>query len=387
MADPVHKSSRRRRENERGIVSITMAVALIAIFGMAAIAVDFGRLFVVEAELQTAADSAAMAALQDLGDPDEAIATAIAYAEANHGDDGTIVEESDVEFGYWDEDNETFIVDGTGDEDHPVTAVRVTARRTDAGGNPVSNVFAPVLGIDTSNVVSQGTAALSFTTVDFEGLTPGALPLQLSDGAGVNGEYVPGSIGMESTSNWENSRDCPLIGGDRVCQRIFDGRCPGGCTGGDPDLNFPDQGNILIIQEHRCEPNHAPDDWEGPDDEWPSDVDYDGTNWPDNCQEKSPDDEARGGSIYFDFTTWGDGHVTVASMKLLDIEPHEIVHVTLWDADGNVLSEQQSGGPGDNNVMTWWLDPVSDVAYMEIELAGSGAIDDLGYLRDARLVG
>lgn len=378
--EDVAPSGRRRRRDlsardERGIVSITMAVALVALFGVAALGVDLGRLYVVESELQTAADAAAMAALQDLGDTEDAIDAAVAYAEANHADDGTILERDDVEFGYWDSENGEFIPAGSGDPDAEVTAVRVTTRRTDAGGNPVSNVFAPVLGIDTSNVVAQGVAALAMTTIDFEGLAPGSLPLELHHGAGVNGEYVTGSIGMQSESNHQNSSDCPIVGGVRTCQRIFDGTCAGGCTGGDPDLRFPEQGNLLIIQEHRC------------NGDWPSDVDYDGTNWPSNCQNKSPDDEAKGGSIYFDFTSFGEGHVTVASMKLLDVEPHEIVHVTLWDAAGNVLSEQQSGGPGDGQVLTWYLDAVSNVAYMEVELAGSGAIDDLGYLRDAKLVG
>ncbi|MEQ8719045.1 MAG: TadG family pilus assembly protein [Acidimicrobiales bacterium] len=362
-------------------MAVTMAVALVAIFGVAALAVDLGRLYVVEAELQTAADAAAMAALQDLGDLDDARNAAVTWAEANHDGEGPILTIDDVTFGYWDQEVGAFVAEGEGDPDNPVTAVRVTTRRSTGGGNPVSNFFAPVLGIDTTNVVAQGVAALSFTTVDFEGLPPGSLPLDLSHGAGINGEYVPGTIGIESESDHQNSRDCPTVEGVRTCQRIFDATCTGGCTGGDPDLRFPEQGNILIIQEHRCG-NGAPGNGY-----WPEDWDYDGTNWPDNCDPKAPDDEAKGGTLTFDFTAFADGTVTVASLKLLDVEPHEIAHVTLWDASGNVLSEQQSGGPGDGNSMTWWLDPVSNVARMEIELQGSGAIDDLGYLRDAVLVG
>ena len=56
---------------ERGAVIVTVALTLLFLLGFMGIALDFGRLFVVKTELQTAADSCALAAAQELdGGPD-----------------------------------------------------------------------------------------------------------------------------------------------------------------------------------------------------------------------------------------------------------------------------------------------------------------------------
>jgi hypothetical protein len=59
------------KHRQKGAVIVTVALALLFLLGFMAIALDFGHLFVVKTELQTAVDSCALAAAQELdGAPD-----------------------------------------------------------------------------------------------------------------------------------------------------------------------------------------------------------------------------------------------------------------------------------------------------------------------------
>ena len=55
-----------RANRENGAVIVTVAFTLLFLMGFMAIAMDFGHLFVVKTELQTAVDSCALAAAQEL---------------------------------------------------------------------------------------------------------------------------------------------------------------------------------------------------------------------------------------------------------------------------------------------------------------------------------
>lgn len=57
---------RRRRHRQHGAVIVTVALVLLFLLGFMGIALDFGRLFIVKTELQTAMDSCALAAAQEL---------------------------------------------------------------------------------------------------------------------------------------------------------------------------------------------------------------------------------------------------------------------------------------------------------------------------------
>ena len=54
----------RRRENERGVVAVMVAVLTVALIVMAAFAVDFGLAYTKKRELQNGADAASLAAAQ-----------------------------------------------------------------------------------------------------------------------------------------------------------------------------------------------------------------------------------------------------------------------------------------------------------------------------------
>jgi Flp pilus assembly protein TadG len=58
------------RQRERGAVIITVCLLMLFLLGFIGVALDFGRLFIVKTELQTAMDSCALAAAQELnGEP------------------------------------------------------------------------------------------------------------------------------------------------------------------------------------------------------------------------------------------------------------------------------------------------------------------------------
>lgn len=117
---------------------------------------------------------------------------------------------------------------------------------------------------------------------------------------------------------------------------IFDSANP---TGGDWDLGFANQGNLIIISE-------------------------DGDS-------SDPDDNAGGGTITFDFDNPSDLH----DIKLMDIEETGGT-IDLLDADGNLIKTVAIPAAGNNSIQTIEL-KAAGVSQMKINLAGSGAVDDL----------
>ncbi len=66
----------RRRRSQRGAVIVTVCLLMLFLLGFMGFALDFGRLFVVKSELQTAMDSCALAAAQELDSLPDAITRA-----------------------------------------------------------------------------------------------------------------------------------------------------------------------------------------------------------------------------------------------------------------------------------------------------------------------
>ena len=60
------RQSRNTPERRRGAVGAFALVSMVALLGMMALAVDTGRLYVARAQLQTAADAAALAGAMEL---------------------------------------------------------------------------------------------------------------------------------------------------------------------------------------------------------------------------------------------------------------------------------------------------------------------------------
>ena len=129
------------------------------------------------------------------------------------------------------------------------------------------------------------------------------------------------------------------ISSDKLPVMIFDTANP---TGGDTDLASDTLGKVLILSE-------------------------DGDS-------SDPDDNATGGSIYFDW----DNPVNIESVDLLDIESAG-GSITLYGADDRLLGSYdtsyltQDGGVGSIDVN------LPDVSRMELYLTTSGAITDINY--------
>src|SRR5688572_6485561 len=65
------------RHRQRGAVIITAALFLLFLLGFMGFALDFGRLFIVKTELQTAMDSCALSAAQELDGNADALTRAV----------------------------------------------------------------------------------------------------------------------------------------------------------------------------------------------------------------------------------------------------------------------------------------------------------------------
>lgn len=161
----------------RGQVLVLFAVALIVLFGFAALAIDVAYWYHTRNQLQGAADAAALAGVAKLSetDPFDISKTMVARQEAQNyaaknkaaGDqvlvssDGSnsLSSANDITIGFW---NMTgYIRGGT-----PFNAVEVRARRTKASsplglspGGPVGTFFGSMFGLNEVNISARAIAA------------------------------------------------------------------------------------------------------------------------------------------------------------------------------------------------------------------------------------
>ncbi len=164
----------RRKLARRGAVAVLVAFLMIPLLGMAALAVDLGYAYVVQAELQAAADSAALAAAGEMSRASTdvytqtAIDTAKMYA-SDHSSLGMtqtlVLDEDDIEFGDATYDNAsskwTFV---PGSSSAAPYAIRVTVRRDGATNPLVPRFFSKIFGA--SDGVQTATASAMITPRD-----------------------------------------------------------------------------------------------------------------------------------------------------------------------------------------------------------------------------
>jgi Flp pilus assembly protein TadG len=150
----------RNLKNENGVVAIFVALALVALIGIAAYVVDTGSLYQTRRSMQKAADAAALAGAQELpGSPNNAVQVAISYA----GMHGETISSSNVSI------QSTFVANDT---------IRVTV------SNPnKATFFAGIFGIN-SVLVGATATAMAGSPEEYKGLVPWYL---------VEGDWVPGA--------------------------------------------------------------------------------------------------------------------------------------------------------------------------------------------------
>ncbi len=159
--------------------------------------------------------------------------------------------------------------------------------------------------------------------IDFNGFSAGDVLTNVDDVVTI------------SVQRFTNRHDDTGVTGEAMA---FDTEAP---TGGDGDLGYNGQGNVLIISE-------------------------DGDS-------NDPDDNWAGGIVTFDFAAPSD----VFDLKVIDTE--EGGSVSLFDADGGLIKTVDLPNLGNAEVAQVLLD-ASGVSQMVVTLNGSGAIDDICYV-------
>lgn len=156
---------RRSSRSRRGAVIVLAAVLMTVIAGMAAFAIDCGMITLARAQLQNAADSAAIAGADALVNGPtlgQTAAQAIAHANTAGGAAVSIDPSQDIELGTWDKNALSF-TPLSGSAQSSANAVRITCRMTQARGNSLKLFFAPVFGIGSADVSAQAVALMSST--------------------------------------------------------------------------------------------------------------------------------------------------------------------------------------------------------------------------------
>jgi Flp pilus assembly protein TadG len=172
----VRKSLLQPLRNERGVTAVLVSIMLLALLGMAALAIDVGHALVARNELQNAGDAAALAGARALGQIYQAmpnisltgytltggevttiVNAAMAAAASNAAAGVTItVNAGDIAIGQWNPVARTL----TPSLVLP-RAVRVITRRDGLANGPVSTFLARVIGRTTVNVNAVATAELT----------------------------------------------------------------------------------------------------------------------------------------------------------------------------------------------------------------------------------
>jgi Flp pilus assembly protein TadG len=150
--------------SRRGIAAVYSILMLVVLCGLVSMGVDLGRVQLAKTELRGAADAAARAAAAGLiSSVTQSRTDAISVAAANRCDGLPVVLDStaDIEYGTWTDATRTFTL-LTGVAQNDANAVRITARRTAARGNPIPLVFARLVGRNTCDINASAIAKVEF---------------------------------------------------------------------------------------------------------------------------------------------------------------------------------------------------------------------------------
>jgi hypothetical protein len=154
--------SLRNHRRRRGSVVVYGLLALAIAFPFLALTIDLGRIAVARAELQNAADAAALAGAKALRDGQDAANTAAEiFGELNsvNGANAEIVTANDVEIGRWNKSTRAFqTLSGAALTNGNANAVRATCRINTERGNELPLFFAPLFGEDLTELEATAVA-------------------------------------------------------------------------------------------------------------------------------------------------------------------------------------------------------------------------------------
>jgi Flp pilus assembly protein TadG len=261
---------RARRRSRRGSVVVVAAISMLMMFGLLALAVDFGYLCAARTQLQRTADAGALAATASLLDGEIATgqvnsATAVSSARTAAGqfaalntvmNDQPALAQSDIFVGYIaNPSNPASQLVAAGAQGY--NAVQVRVQRTDAQNGAVSLFFARVLGFDRQGLQAVATAAFLNNVSGFQtpsdgsnlGILPFAMDIQtwqalLAGQGSDNFTYDPtnkdvshGADGIQETNLYPGNIDAAGNFGtidigsasnssSDICRQILDGISP-----------------------------------------------------------------------------------------------------------------------------------------------------------------
>jgi Flp pilus assembly protein TadG len=182
------------RRDRRGIALVYATTVMTIMIMFTSLAVDMGRAQLAKTELHAAADAAARYGAQ--GYANSAVTSNAVAAAAENKVDGMplALQNSDITLGVW--NNGAFYTSGSG-----MSAVRVTARRTNSRGTAIPLLFTSMFGLTTLDITVQSVAT-----------------------------YIPGA----STSITAQARGNPWLAG-----------MPAGTTANDFDIAGPDSPTLV----------------------------------------------------------------------------------------------------------------------------------------------
>ena len=158
------------RNNRRGIGLIYSVLVLLVLCAMASFAVDMGRVVLAKNQLRSAADASALAAANlVLSNQTAARSAAVATAKSNNVDGSPCILDAngDITFIHWDEKTHS---EQPVSASAKVNAVKVTAHRTAARGNPIDLPFAKIVGANTCDIHATAIALATPTRYAIVGL-------------------------------------------------------------------------------------------------------------------------------------------------------------------------------------------------------------------------
>jgi len=225
-------------KDRRGSSTVMVALALMAMMGMGALAVDLGYVFSTRSEVQKAADAGALAAALRLvqlyneqgGSLTLTEVTSVAteaagtWAEQNtstgNPDVPLTVASGDVVVGVWDPVGKTFTSGGSVND---INAVKVTVRRDQTSNGPIQLMFGSVVGVSTVNVTAQAIAYVGYVGSVPEGVV--TMPLLVHQDAYVTGtDILQFHADAEDNSGWSTFFEPG--GGNALVTDYLDGTLP-----------------------------------------------------------------------------------------------------------------------------------------------------------------
>jgi len=210
-------SGKDNARNDRGVAMLYVAVFLMSSLWLVSLAIDMGKLMTTRAELQRAADAAALAGASAVDPANGTLTQALARTRAvAAGGANTALREG----------SESVVINPDNDIIFPkASEIKVTVHRDAANGNAMTTIFARALGINALDVKADATAKAVPITETCTRLLPFA-PALLANG-------VPYS--KDCTSVYTLKADPTMANGGNFQLLSFPACNQGPCAGMSPN--------------------------------------------------------------------------------------------------------------------------------------------------------